>query len=356
MLALCPRRDQGGPFGLLRCAFFGLAAILANPALAGASSDAPPQEALQTKAELVKVDVSVADPHGNYLAGLAQKDFRVLDNGSEQPTTFFLPVDAPAQILVMIETGPAVYLIHNEHLVAAHALLEGLDRGDQVALAAYDETPRRILAFTSDKTALLSAIGGIQYNIGMGELSFYRSLSDVLDWLAPIQGKRAIVLLTTGLDSSQPSHWDALVDKIRRDDIAIFPVALGGSLRVPAKSKPPNRKKSREDQTNSDARSPAASTNPVSFARADRDLRTLAAMTGGRCYFPESRDDFVLIYRQIAAALRHQYVLGFVPAHDGKYHSLLVELASSNAPLTKPEKGRAADHIFARAGYLAPAP
>jgi VWFA-related protein len=350
--------DRAEPyfFHLLYYVFLRLAASLACTALVGASPHALPQGVLETTAELVKVDVSVADSRGNYIAGLAQKNFRVLDNGTEQPTTFFLPVDTPAQILVMIETGPAVYLIHNEHLAAAYALLDGLDPGDQIALATYDQAPRRILAFTSDKTALLSAIGGIQYNIGMGELNFYRSLSDVLGWLAPTQGKRAIVLLTTGLDSAQPSHWDALVDKIHRDDIVIFPVALGGALRVPAKPKAPNRKKSRDDQTNSDKASPAASANPVSFARADQDLRALAAMTGGKCYFPESRDDFVSIYRQIAAALRHQYVLGFVPAHDGQYHSLSVELASPNAPLRKPEKGKAAYHIFARTGYLAPAP
>ena len=56
----------------------------------------------------------------------------------------------------MIETGPAVYLIHNEHLTAAYALLNGLDPDDQVALVAYDEAPRAILPFTPDKSVLLA--------------------------------------------------------------------------------------------------------------------------------------------------------------------------------------------------------
>jgi VWFA-related protein len=337
------------------CAIFCLACGLAVPI--GHSffvfARPAPQQVLQTRAELVKLDVSVSDKQGNFLAALTQSDFRILDNGVERPSTFFIPVDAPAQVLVLIETGPAVYLIHSEHLAAAYALLDGLDPRDQVALDAYDDAPRRILPFTSDKSRLLSALGGIQYNIGMGELNFYGSLSQVLDWLTPVPGKRAIVLLGTGLDSSQPSQWDALADKIRRDDVVIFPVALGGSLR-PEKSK---GKKPAQQRSDSNAQ-PLSPNNPVSFARADQDLRALAAMSGGRAYFPDSRDDFVSIYREIASMLRHQYVLGFAPAHDGQYHSLSVELISApaNGHRAKPHSKDPEYRIFSRAGYLAPAP
>lgn len=313
-------------------------------------------QVLQTTAELVKLDVSVADNRGDFLASLSQSDFRILDNGIERPTTFFTPVDAPARVLVLIETGPAVYLIQSDHLAAAYALIDGLDPRDQVALAAYDNAPRHIVPFTSDKSLLLAALGGIQYNIGMGELNFYGSLAEVLNWLEPDPGKRAVVLLTTGLDSSQPSHWDALVEKARRDDIVIFPVALGGSLRstAPAKGK---GKKTQPGGTNSDVHA-IGSGNPVSFARADQDLRALASMTGGRAYFPDSRQDFVAIYRQIAAMLRHQYVLGFAPAHDGQLHSLSVELVSSQAA-GRAAKSRSKNpeyQIFSRSGYLAPTP
>ena len=65
----------------------------------------------------------------------------------------------------------------------------------------------------------------------MGDLNFYDSISGVLDWLGPATGKRALVLLTTGLDSSAPARWDALVRKLRSEDVVIFAVALGGSLR-----------------------------------------------------------------------------------------------------------------------------
>ena len=62
-------------------------------------------------------------------AGSRKPSFRVIDSGASQPIAFFAPVEAPAEVLVMMETSPAVYLVHNEHLVAAYALLGGMSAG-----------------------------------------------------------------------------------------------------------------------------------------------------------------------------------------------------------------------------------
>jgi hypothetical protein len=83
-------------------------------------------------------------------------------------------------------------------------------------------------------------------------------------------------------------------------------------------------------------------------------LSSLAKITGGRAYFPDSPNDFVSIYREIASALRHQYVLGIAPQHDGAFRSLTVQILgakgqSSPASVKSPEY-----QIFAREGYLAP--
>ena len=306
-------------------------------------------------AELVKVDVSVADKRGNFVSGLEPSNFRILDNGGERSIAFFAPVEAPAQVLVVVETGPAVYLIHNQHLLAAYELLRGLGADDQVALITYDQSPHPLLAFTPDKSTLNRAFGRIQYTLGSAELNFYDCVSTALDWIAPLSGKKAIVLLTTGLDSSPPTHWDALAQKLRAEDAVIFPVALGGSLRHPAEKKGKAAKAARDATApgNASASDPG---NPLSFAKADAALNAMATMTGGRAYFPESANDFVTIYREIASALRHQYVIGIVPEHDGEFHTLTVELLDSNC-LAAPNPSRQLEcRIFARQGYLAPAP
>jgi VWFA-related protein len=318
------------------------------PALHAQQTAGIPQAGIQTTTEIVKINASVLDRQSKFVAGLAQNRFRVLDNGIEQPLVFFAPIEAPAQVLVMLETSPAVYLIHAEHLTAGYALLDGLAPDDEVALVSYSQSPQAILAFTPDKSALAAALGQVQYTLGMGNLNFYDSISTVLDWIAPLHGKKAIVLLTTGLDSSPPERWDALAQKLKRDDTVLFAVALGGSLRHPPS---PKKRKSKPAPKSDDTEAPA---NPVTFAKADAALLSLAKITGGRAYFPASPNDFVTIYREIASALRHQYLLGIAPQHDGQFHSLTVQVLGANGE-SGPEPAKSPEyHIFAREGYIAP--
>jgi Ca-activated chloride channel family protein len=235
-----------------------------------------------------------------------------------------------------------VYLIQNQHIAAAYALLDGLAPDDQVALVTYDQAPRAVLAFTPDKNALLNALGQIQFSVGMGQLNFYDAVSTTLDWIAPVSGKKALVLLTTGLDSSSPARWDALVQKLRARDVVIFTVALGGWLR-----RPPDKKKK--------ATGPPKEDSQV-FAAADQALQSLASITGGRAFFPEAAKDFAPMYQQIAAALRHQYLLGITPEHDGQFHALSVQVLDNSGQPFATEGKKATHRIFSREGYLAPGP
>jgi Ca-activated chloride channel homolog len=302
--------------------------------------------------QLVPIETSVVDKHGDFVGGLTQDSFRILDDGVEEPIQFFAPVEAPAEVLILLETSPAVYLIHNQHLAAAYALVEGLASDDQVALVTYDQSPATALSFTSNKSGLLAALAKTQYTIGMGDLKLYDCLSAVLDWLAGMHGKREIVLITTGLDSSAPSRWEALAQKVRGEDVVIFSVALGGSLRGESAQKPKGKKSS--TQAPGSTESPA-SKSADAFRQADEALRSLAAMTGGRVYFPQSDQDFAPIYREIASAMRHQYVLGIVPAHDNQFHRLTVEMSGGGQSEPAGMK-RTAYRVFARSGYLAPGP
>ena len=303
------------------------------------------QQPLQVTTEMVQIGVSVLGAGGDFLSGLLRKDFRVLDAGMERPLEFFISTDAPAEILVMVETSPAVYLIQSQHIAAAYALLEGLAPDDQVALVTYDQTPRAVLAFTPDKNALLNALGQIQFSVGMGQLNFYDSVSTTLDWIAPVSGKKALVLLTTGLDSSSPARWDALAQKLRARDVVIFPVALGGWLR---------RAPDRPDKKGKATAAPHEDSQV--FAAADQALLSLAAITGGRAFFPQSAKDFAPMYQQIAASLRHQYLLGIAPQHDGQFHPLTVQVLNASGQPFVTEGKKATQRIFSREGYLAPGP
>ena len=292
--------------------------------------------------ELVNVDVAVTDARGRFRRDLTERHFRILDNAVPQPITHFASVEAPAIVLVLVETSPAVYLLHRQHLMAAHALLDGLAADDQVALATYDATARVVMGFTSDKNRLRGAMNSLTYGLGVSALNLYDGVSTAVDWLAAVPGKKAIVLLSTGLDPAPAARWEALSDKLAANDVSIFAVGLGGDLREFRK----------QMET-------SASGTPLSFERASETLRQMAGSTGGRAFFPKSAKEVPEMYRELALTLRHRYSLAFTPpARDGARHEIIVEVLDDRGNVvgaSPAPQQRQRYRVYARRGYIAPA-
>ncbi len=307
------------------------AAVAAQPPPQRPSPEQSEQSPIRARVELVNVDVFVTDLRGNFVTGLTREHFRVFDEGVLQPVTHFASLEAPARVLVLLETSPAVYLLHRQHLAAAGALLDGLHPEDEIALASYDDAFHLLLGFTSDRATIRGRLATLSYRLGMGELRCFDAVATALDWLAPHPGKKALVLLSTGLDAAGTKRWAALEPKLQAAGAVIFAVALGGELRG----------FSGEGESEASA---------LSFASADRALRRMAELTAGLVFFPRRAEEFAGIYRQIASQLRHHYSLAFPPPQrDGRYHRLQVQLLGADGrPLPL--------RVRSRPGYLAPGP
>jgi Ca-activated chloride channel homolog len=335
-------------------------ALTAIPACAQSAPTVTVQQALKTRTELVKLDVSVLDDKGDFVDGLTEQDFHVSDSGSESPILYFAPVTDAAKVVVVLETSPALFLIKDEHLAAAYALVNGLGADDQVALVSYSDVPRELMPFTTDKMQLLNALGNIQYMMGSTNLNLYATVSNLLGGLARYPGKKAIVLLTTGLDSSEPSQWTALTEKLRGSDVVIFSVGLlGPATETAAESGKHSKKIPRAAALSSGVQ------DDPTLAKADQALVDLSKMTGGQAFFPQSAQGFAPIYRQIAACLRNEYVIGVSPEHDGQFHQLSVTVTPGSGSATpdgkkhkkkkkKKKHGGAEYHVYFRQGYVAP--
>jgi Ca-activated chloride channel family protein len=323
----------------------GLACILvfAIPPTASAQESPPHQvESIRVSVDLVNVGVIVTDAQGRFVETLKRDNFQVFDSGEEQPITSFASVEEPAQVLLLIEGGPAVYMLEEGHLRAANALLRGLSAGDRVAVARYDAAPQAVLDFTADKQTAAGAFEQLRFNLGFGALNLSSSLSTVLDWIAHVSGKKSIVLLSSGFDTSPETTWDALVKRLKTGEVRILAVSLTGGLRPPAPITQSSKKKA----------APAKpSATMQQFERADEILKQLAEASGGRAYFPKSTADFASVYAQIAELLRHEYSLAFAPPHrDAAVHSIDVQI------YTTPDASPTGFRIDHRQAYIAPAP
>jgi VWFA-related protein len=324
-------------FCVVRQGFF---VVLALFAISAGAQTIPPQEPYRFRVDVsvVNVEVSVTDARGNFVPGFARENFRVLDDGVPQIITHFAAVEAPARILVLVETSPAVYLIHKQHLQAAFAMFAGLAADDEVAIGTYDRTAHRKQDFTANKDAAYAALLRLQFSLGSTELNFYDSVGSALEWLEVAPGRKAIVLLSTGLDTSAPARWNALSERLRSAEAVIYPIALGGELRDYKPGVPAEKSAVR-----------------LSFEQTGRRLEELAELTGGRAFFPRRAEDFPGIFQQVATALRHQYTLGFAPpARDGRLHRIEVYLVDGlGRPLNQPNR-KPLYTVRARPAYRAP--
>ena len=315
-------------------------------AIAPTPANVQQSEPIRVSVDRVNVGVLVTDPSGKFIEGLQRDNFHIFDNGVEQPITDFLNVEEPAQALVLIEAGPAVYLLEGSHLRAAQEFLSGLSPDDRVAVVKYADAPQGLVDFTANKQSAAAAFDGLGFNLGFGSLNLSASLSKVLDWLSIVQGKKTIVLLSTGVDTSSTKQVQDLLNRLQTSDVRILAVSLTGDLRNPAPAT--NKKKSP---------SPKVAFTSQQFAEADMLLRQIAQTTGGQAYFAANSNELSAVFAQIAQIVRHEFSLAFVPpAHDGAIHSLEVRVAADSGQVAGQNTGLANYRVDCRRAYLAPAP
>ena len=296
----------------------------------------PGQEApaIRVTVNRVNVGVVVTDSQGHFIEGLRREDFHVYDNGVEQPISSFLSIQEPAQVVLLIESGPAVLFLGKTYLKSADSLISSLAPDDRVAIASYSRTPQLLWEFSPDKLATQAALHDLNFTNGYADLNLSSSLAATIDWLAPFPGKKTIVLLSSGLDTSSATGWQSIQQKLNVSDIRILAVSLSGDFRKPARIKKLSPQ-AREDRA----------FLKRSFAEADQSLRELSLATGGRVYFPKNDKDFARAYSEIAELVRHEYSLAFaLPTFDGQIHSIKVKAKHSWYRV---------DH---RQAYQAPAP
>src|SRR6267378_761977 len=204
---------------MLPVRFFSAALLFAAllrliPAARAQETSQEQAQAIHVSVDRVNVGAIVTDSRGNFVQGLRREDFHLFDNAVEQPISDFAAIEEPAQVLLLIEAGPAVYLLEGGHLQAALSLLDGLSSGDRIALVKYAEAPTALLDFTADKQAAVAALGQLRFNLGFGSLDLSASISKVLEWLANTQGKKTIVLLSTGVDTSQMNESALVIQRL----------------------------------------------------------------------------------------------------------------------------------------------
>jgi VWFA-related protein len=307
-----------------------------------------PDYSLKVNVPLVNVDVLVTTKDGQFVPGLKQDNFRILEDGVPQPVSNFTVSQAPITAVLLVEFASTNYIFMRDALQASYAFANTLKKDDWVAVSYYDMQPHILVDFTQDKHAVYGALNQLRIP-GFIETNLFDALYDTLDRLDRVEGKKYVILVTTGIDTFSKLTLDKITKKIKdTKDVTIFPVSVGFILR-----------EMYEARGRAAPHGMGIPVSQIDYLQADNEMRTFAAMTGGRAYFPRFQGELPELFGDISNDIRHQYSLSYHPTNtklDGTYRKLKVQvLAPDGGPLkVKDQKGKDVKiDVVARDGYTA---
>ena len=298
-----------------------------------------PDYSISLESNLVALDVLVTDEVGNVLDNLKKENFRILDNGKPQIITHFAPTVEPITIVILMEySGLAYDYFAYKAAYWGSGFLRHLDGKDWVALITYDMRPTIRVDFTRNKAEVQDALSVLPYP-GFGEANLFDAVLDTLEKLEHVQGKKSILLITTGVDTFSKATLDETFSGLKQNDVTVFCVGVAESGYQMAQMR--------------------SGVSAIGYPLSKNQLQAFANLTGGIAYFPRFEGEIPGIFSSVVGFLRNEYDLGFAPAKeslDGKYHKLKVEVvAKDGRPLrVVDKKGRTRQvEVYARQGYVA---
>lgn len=178
----------------------------------------------------VRIVASVTDATGHPLKGLTAADLSVSEGGITQQASIELASQtAPVAVALVLDTsGSMLGRPLADAKAAMISLIQALGPKDQATVITFDATVRVSRALTADKPSLISATNGASAN---GNTAIYDALAAAIDEVAKEpQARRAIVLLTDGVDNSSRQSSAAVLASLAGSRTPAYVIGLGTDL------------------------------------------------------------------------------------------------------------------------------
>jgi len=302
-----------------------------------------PDYSIKVDVPLVNLDVLVTTKDGQFIPNLKKDNFKVFEDGAPQTISNFNQSAAPITAVLLVEYASTNYNYMYEALNASYNFAATLKPEDWIAVVSYDMRPQILTDFTQDKRAVLGALNTLRIP-GFSERNLFDALYDTIDRVENLEGRKYIILVSTGKDTFSKLNLDQILKKLKTtQNITIYAVSIGRALREMMEAR----------------MGASGGLITTDWLQADNQMNTFAHMTGGRAYFPRFDGELPEIFHDIGTDIRNQYTLAYHPTNpklDGSYRKLKVELvAPDGGPLkVKDQKGKDVKvQIYARDGYTA---
>jgi Ca-activated chloride channel family protein len=244
------------------------------------------QPVFRSSAERVTVAVVVRDRNGRPIRNLPESDFEVTDDGRFREILDFRNDQSPISVGLLLDSSGSMHIGGKLERASevGHFLLSSMSEGkDEAALFVFDKVVRTVQPFTSEFDRVRSSFASVR---PWGSTSLYDAIAETARQLSKRPGRRAVIVLTDGVDTSSqlsPQEVSGIASTI---DMPVYVVAVETALTE------------------------------------DGELTHLARWSGGMLYGVSNTADGSVVARQIVSELRHQYLIAFEPSSSVGWHRI----------------------------------
>jgi Ca-activated chloride channel family protein len=291
-------------------------------------------ESVRLGTDVVNVVFSAVDRNNRAVSDIREQDIAIFEDGkAQQIFSFKREATLPINIAILMDlSGSQEYTFPQEKLAAGEFLRSIIrPNKDSAAILTFQDDVELVQGLTSKVDTLNRAFEEIQYSRRFGPSSTRRQATALYDAVYITADevlsrddlrsasdeaitRRAIILLTDGVDNASNRKLEEIIDRAWKAGVAVYAIGIGDRFRFEGV---------REDI-----------------------LRKISEETGGRAYFPHGPDDLRDHFKQIENELRSQFLVAYSPtnvARDGSFRRIEVRLAN-----------RGDVRIVHRRGYYAP--
>jgi Ca-activated chloride channel homolog len=269
-------------------------------------------EVVRVTSSLVPVPATVVDTRGIAVTNLTLEDFELRIDGQPNAISEVSRAETPVRMAILFDNSGSLNEFREFEKHAAVRFVRNVLRPvDQAAIFSVSTDVSLALPLTNDARLLELTIDS--FGKPEGATSLFDAIIQAGNYLHPYPGRRVIVIVSDGEDTSSRADFEATMQRALSDDCQIYVVQTGlyesANLRALA---------------------------------AERRMQEFAAQTGGAAYIPRSTDELDSVFTQIAADLAQQYILSYYPAQDkrdGRYHLIAVRVKTKPNARVRARKG-----------------
>lgn len=303
-----------------------------------------PDDVILVNTTEVLLPVTVRNQNGQFVNNLTRNDFRVFEDGIQQPLSDLSLRQAPVDVVLLVDASSSVSENLDDFRRAAEGFAAHLSPEDRVSLIQFDDRVLLLQDWTKSLVQLRRALRRVAP--GMFTRFNDAMLLAARDQLPRGNARHAIIVLTDGVDSGRGATFQTALRAALESQTTVYVVSNTEMERA---------RKEAELATLLSGSDASVRFNELrigdlrmsldALAASERNMDQLTMSTGGKMYRPKSFDDLERVYREVADELRHQYALYYSPLikkRDGAFRRVRVETTDPG------------HRVSARIGYFAP--